>query len=97
MEQLFALLRKNEEYTVVFDYSHSIVELSSFYDCPHMHIIIAMMSEDDANSHVKAMDNQSDKVRSMESDSNENLGVAFNMLTQAATMNAAAFMISGTE
>jgi hypothetical protein len=47
-ELLFAILSKGKSYEVKLDFSHSIIALSSFFDCPHAHLSIAMMKVDDA-------------------------------------------------
>ena len=40
---LYAGLTKGTTYYVTLDYSNSIIQLSSFFDCPHIHLSIAMM------------------------------------------------------
>jgi len=49
-EMLYAVVRKGESYTISLDYSHSIVELSTFYDCPHVRLVIAMAGVTEAQA-----------------------------------------------
>jgi len=44
-EMLFARLEANTEYYLNLDHKNSIVQLSSFFDCPHVHLRLSMMSE----------------------------------------------------
>jgi len=52
-EMLFAVVRKGQTYTITLDYSHSIVELSTFYDCPHARVSISMIKEQDAKTYLQ--------------------------------------------
>lgn len=57
-EMLFATVQKGKEYVLTLDYSHSIIELHSFYDCPNVRLSIAMTSVADAKAKMK---DQADK------------------------------------
>ena len=47
-EVLFAQLRKNQEYFLQLEHHNSLIQLSSFFDCPHVHLRISMISVDEA-------------------------------------------------
>jgi hypothetical protein len=47
-EVLFAQLRKNQEYFLQLEHQNSLIQLSSFFDCPHVHLRISMISHDEA-------------------------------------------------
>lgn len=47
-EILYAKAKKGGKYYLELDYSNSIIQLSSFFDCPHLHLKIAMMKTSDA-------------------------------------------------
>ena len=42
-EVLFTELSKGQSYYVQLDFSNSIIQLSSFFDCPHAHLQVSMM------------------------------------------------------
>lgn len=49
-ELLFANLQANTEYDLILEHKNSIVQLSSFFDCPHVHFHLSMMSENQFQS-----------------------------------------------
>lgn len=48
------VVKAGQHYTLTLNYSHSILELHSFYDCPHVRLVVAMSSINDAQSLMKA-------------------------------------------
>jgi len=52
-EILFSVLKKGKAYNINLDYSHSIVELSSFYDCPHARLTVAMTKVSEAKDFIQ--------------------------------------------
>jgi hypothetical protein len=51
---LFAKLDANTEYYLNLEHKNSIVQLSSFFDCPHVHLRLSMMSENEYQSLLQA-------------------------------------------
>ena len=60
-ELLFASVNKGQQYQIFLEYGNSIITLSSFFDCPHVHIKLSMMSLVDAK---KIVSNQTALVQS---------------------------------
>lgn len=52
-EILFTTLKKGTEYYLTLKYSNSIIQLSSFFDCPHFHLMISMIKLEDAKQLLK--------------------------------------------
>ena len=78
---LFATVKAGKEYTLTLDYSHSIVELHSFYDCPHVRLTIAMNSLKGARDKMKTHNSKDQAwISKEESRSNTELGQAFGLL-----------------
>jgi hypothetical protein len=98
VEILYATVKKGREYRINLDYSHSIVELHTFYDCPHIHFKISMMPIKGAE---KVMSSQKEKTESwihdQQADAVKHLTDASELLSRAATIEEAAFMLSGHE
>jgi len=51
-EQLYTVVEKDTRYELTLDFSNSIIELSTFYDCPHVRLSVAMMLESEAEAYV---------------------------------------------
>ena len=98
-EVLFAKVQKGTEYTLTLDYSHSIVELHTFYDCPHVRLSVAMTSVADARARIKEQRDKGDAwIQQEESKANQGLGEAFGLLQTSAQLGEnAAFMLSGAD
>ena len=58
-EILFAEVKAGKSYRIHLDFSHSIVSLSSFYDCPHARVSIAMTKVSVAEGIIKAQQDMS--------------------------------------
>ena len=83
---------------MTLDYSHSIVQLATFYDCPHARLTVAMTRMADAERSLQAQhDKSSSELADKERESNEALAAAFGLLSEAAGLAGSAFMLSGTE
>jgi hypothetical protein len=100
-EQLFATVKKGRAYTLTLDYSHSIVELHSFYDCPHARLTVAMTALEDARAEMKTH-NEKGKDESWRQKEAETASRALNealglLGTSAQLGDAAAFMLSGSD
>jgi len=97
-EQLYTVVQKDTRYTLTLDYSNSIVELSTFYDCPHVRLSIAMMKHTEAESYVNEQGGKAQSwIKDKEKESNQALAQAFTLLSTAATLGDAAFLLSGTD
>jgi hypothetical protein len=97
-EVLYAVVRGRKSYTITLDYSHSIVEISSFYDCPHARISLSMTGVDEARNMLKQpSDRPGDYVEKQEKFSYESLDAAFNLMSESAGMSGAAFVMSGPD
>lgn len=48
---LFYKVKKLEEYIIEIEYSHSIIEFSNFFSCPHLNIKFSMISDTDFKEH----------------------------------------------
>ena len=44
---LFAQLDANVEYYLTLEHTNSIIQLSSFFDCPHVRLRLSMMNENE--------------------------------------------------
>lgn len=99
IEMLFATVKKGREYKLTLDYSHSIVELHSFYDCPHVRVSIAMSSIEDARGKMKVQNGRGEAwIRQEEEAANRGMAGAFGLLATSAQLgDQAAFMLSGAE
>jgi hypothetical protein len=53
-EILMASVMKDTEYVIKLDYSNSIVQMSTFFDCPHAHIRIAMQTKSEVDKIIEA-------------------------------------------
>lgn len=60
-EMLMAEVKQGQQYSLTLNYSHSIVELHSFYDCPHVRLVVAMTTLEEARALMKV---QQDKTES---------------------------------
>lgn len=82
-EILFATLRKGSTYSMIMDYTNSIISLSSFYDCPHVSLKIAMSRLAEAQQVVA--EHAADKSTSArKSDSEASLANFFDALSRPA-------------
>ena len=59
-EILYAVVRAGTKYTLTLDYSHSIIEISSFYDCPHSRVSLSMTELGEARKMMEWGKNQPD-------------------------------------
>lgn len=57
---LMGVVKAGQHYTLTLNYSNSIVELHSFYDCPHVRLVVAMTSMEDAQAMMKAQRDKSE-------------------------------------
>lgn len=98
-EMIFAVLKARKEYRLNLDYSHSIIELSTFYDCPHARFSLSMMKVDEAEKVIKDQESK-DKGTWLETElknSNEALASAFKLISESAQMDESAFLLSGQD
>lgn len=80
---LFAVLDKGKSYTLVMDYTNSIITLSSFYDCPHADLRLSMMRVQEAKKVVaRHASDKSGSTRKRESEAK--LANFFNTLSRPA-------------
>ena len=49
---LTAQVQEDVEYTLVLEHKNSIIQMSSFFDCPHVHMLISMITVTEARERL---------------------------------------------
>lgn len=57
-EVLFTTLEKGRSYYVDLDYTNSIIALTSFFDCPHVHLKVSMIKVEEAQKYISDQEAQ---------------------------------------
>jgi hypothetical protein len=61
-EIMYATVKKGQTYHIELDYTNSIIQLSSFFDCPNAHLQISMIQTDEALDMIKEQNQKPNDV-----------------------------------
>lgn len=82
-EILYARMSKGKTYTLILDYTNSIITLSSFYDCPHTKLKVAMTRLEEAQQ-LLSKQAADTAISRKKSESEASLANFFDALSQPA-------------
>jgi len=82
-EILYATVSKGRSYSLIMDYTNSILSLSSFYDCPHTSLKVSMIRLEEAQQLAKKHEADA-TISKKKSDSEARLANFFDALSRPA-------------